>query len=433
MNRLVFVSVIACAAAGGCSSGMASSEQGDPIGFRFESTAGSFASFGWTGAVHDVVQPPGTPFGVDVIGCSGGLCQFQGPSDPGGVVNRKRCLFPMSKTCNSNSDCPPLSDNSANSCVYVYDTPIATPLLGRDKKYGACAWSYIPINAPGEPPTISGTLDLTSGALNFKNLSILLPLNSNPVLNTFRGACAECVGDTTPNDGIKNGHCQLATHRGDSSVAADPDMSPDLGMPCDVNRTGDFGGYAGNYSMDCSPTVLTSLYPPLQFGGSFTSSGLDIALTAQSPRCSAGGPCFCGMCQDKMTACMADKDCPAGPCKNPTTAETLGDPTRVVAANACPTGVCVWNADAGTGTCEKQQVNDPTIRCYASGDGAHISAPGHMERVDHVSQTYLVNTAGARCIPAGMSAPLNGQLGLPGLLFQKRNFQIIPRYAEDKQ
>ena len=231
----------------------ASPPLGDPIGFTFESTAGSFASFGWTGAVHDVVEPPGTPFGVTVTGCSDGLCRFEGPADPGGKVKRRRCLFHMRTTCDTDADCP-IDSGSPTPCVYIYDAPIATPLVGSTNKIGACAWSYIPITDASGTPSITGTLQLGSGALNLEKLAVLLPLNANGD-GTFRGACAECVGDTMPNDGNPDGHCVLATHLGDPSTAAPPDMSPDLGMPCDINRGGDFEGFGGNYSMDCSPVV----------------------------------------------------------------------------------------------------------------------------------------------------------------------------------
>jgi hypothetical protein len=432
MNRIVWLAVAACAAAAGCSPGVEPPVgPGDPIGFTFVSTKGSFASFGWTGAVHNVEQPAGTPFGVEVTGCSGGVCRFQGPSDPGGKVQRRRCLFPMSKTCSSDSDCTPFADGSANPCVYVYDTPIATPLLGTDGKVGACAWSYIPITALGGSPTISGALNLASGALSLESLSILLPLNSNPN-GTFRGPCAECDGDRESNDGIKNGTCRPATRLSGASNAADPEQSPDLGMPCDANRVGTIGGYDGNYSMDCSPTVISTANTPLQFGGSFTSIGFEIGLDDESPGCTTGEPCFCGMCAGTTTACMSDRACGDKSCLNPTPTELMADPARAaVASDACGTGDCLWDAAAGKGTCSSSLPDGSTLGCYPSGLGAIISAPGRAERLDHVSTTYLVDTANARCIPAGRSTALNRQLGLPGLLFQKRNFQIFPRYAED--
>jgi hypothetical protein len=452
----LFVAGSACAAFG-CGTSPDSSGPGDPIGFTFESTAGSFASFGWTGAVHDVVQPAGTPFGVKATECSAGVCRFEGPTDPGREVHRRRCLYPMSQECNADSDCARFrKDDSPNSCVYVYDAPIATPLVGTDNRVGACAWSYIPITGEDHLPTIRGTLNLASSVLNLERLAIRLPLNSNPD-GTFRGPCAECVGDKKSNDGVRDGTCQLATHRGvgnSPAVPADPDVSPDLGMPCDVNRSGDFEGYEGNYSMDCSPTVLTGTGTPLQFGGSFTSSGFEVAITDQSPDCTTSGKCFCGLCPDNLTACMSDRECGGQPCRVPTASECQPnpfpgmpgydsnfqinqckrDPSKfAVASNACASGQCTWDAAEGIGSCKSKLPDGRMIGCYPSDPKPVISAPGRKERVDHVGTTYLVDTAAASCIPLGRSAQLNSQLGLPGLLFQKRNFQITPEYAEDKQ
>lgn len=427
MKFLIWLSIViwTCAATG-CSSGVDSAAPpGDPIGFTFESTAGSFASFGWSGAVHNVTEAPGTPFGVKTTECKDGVCRFEGPTDPESKVNRRRCLYRMSKTCNADSDCP-LDGANPTPCVYIYDTPIATPLLGNNNKIGACAWSYIPIATAGQPSTIRGTLNLASGALNLDNLTVLLPLNSNSD-GTFRGACAECIGDTMPNDGVREGKCQLATHLGTGGSPADPDPSPDIGMSCDINRTGTIGGYDGNYSMDCSPTVISSVTPPLQFGGSFTSSGFQVSLTAQSPDCTTPGQkCFCGMCPDNLTACMSNADCGGLACRN--------DPTKLaVASNNCFDGKCNWDSVRGVGSCVSNLPDARVVGCYPSALDASIIAPGHAQRDDHIGTVYQADTANARCIPAGKSAALNSQLGLPGLLFQKRNFQIIPEYEEGKQ
>jgi len=456
-------------AATGCSSGTDSIDPpGDPIGFTFESAAGSFASFGWTGAVHNVIEPPGTPFGVKTTECRDGVCRFEGPTDPGGNVNRRRCLFRMSKTCNIDSDCPLRPDGvNPTPCVYIYDPPIATPLVG-DSKIGACAWSYIPIAAAGQPPTITGTLNLASGALNLENLTALLPLNANVGSNglsngSYRGPCAECVDDTMPNDGVREGTCRLATHRGAGVYPpgispAEPDPSPDIGMPCDVNRTGTIGGYDGNYSMDCSPTVVASVSPPLQFGGSFTSSGFQVSITEQSPDCTTPGhKCFCAMCPDNVTACMSNADCGGQKCAAPTEMackpnpvrdlldpnydpglqvnQCKNDPTKFAVFGDNCSDECAWDPMKGVGTCKSKQ-DGSMIGCYPSDLDARIIAPGRAKRADHIGTVYEADTANARCIPARSTpewAPSNSQLGLPGLLFQKRNFQIIPTYAEDKK
>jgi hypothetical protein len=455
------IALWSCVAAG-CSAGTgteATASSADPTGFTFESAAGSFASFGWSGAIHHVVEPTGTPFGVKTTECRDGVCRFEGPTDPGGPVNRKRCLYRMSTMCSTDADCPVPDGMTSTPCVYIYDSPIPAALQGSDNKVGACAWSYIPIAAAGKPPTIAGTLNLDSGVLKLDTLTVLLPLNSNVDSSgrgvTYRGACAECVDDKAVNDGRRDGHCELATQIGNPATAAGPDATPDLHMPCDVNRSGKDNGYNANYSMDCSPTVVPGT-TPLQFGGSFTSAGTEVSITARSPACSTPGEqCFCGMCSDGMTACTEDQQCgPGQTCGAPSMAEcdpytTLDlmthpdaylnqckkDPTRFAVFSDNCMNACVWDEASAAGTCTSRLDGKSVIGCYPSGLGAKISAPGRMKRDDHLGTIYQADTANARCIPAvrdPRAYPSNSQLGFPGLLFQKRNFQIYPIYAEDK-
>lgn len=453
MKFLTGLSVALGVCAAGCS---ASTRPSQPSGFTFNTADGTFASFGWTGVEHHIVGVPDTPFEVKTTECNGEVCRFEGPIETGIKVNRRRCLFRMSMTCSADSDCPLDGSGKATSCVYIYDTPIATPLVSNDKRHvGACGWSYIPFTTPDGKPTISGTLNLATGALQFESFDVLLPLNSDG-MGGFAGACAECVGDTTANDGVKDGRCKLATHLGPAPGAGDPlavaDPSVDLGMPCDLNRTGTIGGYDGGYSMDCSPTVVAGPVP-LQFGGTFSSSGVEVAITADSPACEAAGSegknCFCGMCTDGKTACMSNTDCGAGgKCWG---RSIPNDPSSVdnvpVASNLCKTGKCNWDAQAGTGKCDDEMAagsgsNAPPQQCYPgphanftddSGHVVTISAPGLAEPDPYISGLYHVNTAGARCIAAGANSKLNRQLGLPGLLFQKRNFEIAAKYGEELQ
>ena len=434
------------------------------IGFTFEAIeARSFASFGWSGLIHNVRVPERTPFGVTVTNCESadGICSFVGPTDPHGnnKVNRKRCLNRMRNTCNTDADCgaPP-----ANRCVYIYDPPASNPLTGLGGKVGACGWSYIPIAAATATQTIVGNLDLASGDLNLTNLTIVLPQNG--VGGTYRGACAECVGDPVQNDGKAEGVCMSARH----GEQADP--SPDIGMPCDIHRNGSIPGFEGDTSMDCSPTVMATDGPGSAFGGVFTSSGYQLSINDSSPDCSdaafPGDPkfpgtkkCFCGMCSDLSRACTSSNDCPTGTtcgsapatCNpNPPRFNDLGvqnvdwDPTfamdqcrttgmtmlSATRGNSCRGGQCNWNPDTGTGTCTSL-INNATVGCYPSGVGASIVSLGGSRKQGSV---YIADTANARCTRLQVGTPgaaqVNGQLGLPGLTFQRRAFRIIPEYAQ---
>jgi hypothetical protein len=415
----------------------------EPTGFTFHIADGTFASFGWSGAVHDVVGPVDTPFEVKTTQCEDDACRFEGPiTSSASRVDRRRCLFRMSTTCTQDSDCP-LDAGVPTACVYIYNTPISTPLIGTDNHIGACSWTYIPLATDDGKPTITGTLDLATGHLNLESFSVLLPLNAIG-MGRFAGACAECVGDTSPNDGVKDGKCMLATHLGNASGSGGPtpiaDPGPgvgpdsDLGKPCDVHRVGTIGGYDGNYSMDCSPTVKSGLGKPLAFGGSFTSGGVRVAITPQSPDCTdpafLGKQCFCGMCNDG-TACMSNADCRTGTCIAASMPADQGNMNNVpVGANMCVGQRCNWNDAASVGTCISRVSGVGLIGCYPDME---IVIPGRSERDSHVSTVYHADTAGARCIPAGPSAVLNRQLGLPGLLLQKRNFQITPIFAEGQR
>jgi len=435
-------------------------DEDPPTGFTFEAVGDrSFASFGWTGTIHDLVVPDGTPFGVKTTNCDGkdGLCTFEGPTDPVSAVNRRRCLNRMSQTCTADAECP-ADPPASRKCVYIYDPPTGTPLQGIGGKVGACGWSYVAVAAAGQPPTISGTFDQTSGELNLQALSLFLPLNG--ATGTYRGSCAECIGDRKANDGVKDGTC-MPTTRGEAS-----DPSPDLGAKCDVNRYGTIAGFDGSYSMDCSPTVTAADQPPNKFGGTFTSSGYQIAITPSSPNCTdprfAGQKCFCGMCPARAgvaaRSCLSNADCGGDTCGElpanctpngapfdnnfarngmpvfdpaylPNQCKTPGmEGQFVTAPNSCAGGVCNWDATKGTGTC-RSTLTGGMVGCYPSGIGATIVANGGSTKQGSV---WIVDTATAVCTPAfpAVAASNNANLGLPGLTFQRRGFRIISEHKK---
>lgn len=430
-----------------------------PVGFTFSAIGTkSFASFGWTGAIHNVAVTDGTPFGVKVKQCDGcdGVCSFDGPTPPVSPVNRLRCLNRSSKVCTQDSECP--NDGTPyRKCVFIYDAPVGNPLVGSGGKIGACGWSYIPIAAAGQPPSIVGTIDQTSGEVNLQSLIVNLPFNGTG--GTYRGSCAECIGDPIANDGIKGGTC-MPTLKGQQS-----DPSLDIGMPCDIHRFGNIPGFEGNYSLDCSPTVRTTDGPPNVFGGVFNSGGYQISITEQSPNCTdpafAGQKCFCGACPDGLTSCLSNADCGGATCGflptgcnpnpppyradgsvnpdfNPMFAphqcRTTGTPDAgdaaqkqvTVGGNTCIDGMCNWNAELGLGSCISK-LNMQRVGCYPTGIGASVIAPGRATRTGGV---FIVDTATALCNRITPSPAVNGQIGLPGLTFQKRSFRISPEYPQ---
>jgi hypothetical protein len=435
--------------------------KGAPVGFTFEAVeARSFASFGYSGIIHNIRTPEGTAFGVKVLSCDrpDGICQFDGPVDPVSAVSRRRCLNKMGQTCNIDDDCP-TDGTRFKRCAYIYDVPTALPqvglppVAGQPGLIGACGFSYIPLSKPGEPSSIVGTMDMTSGELNLQNLTVNLIQNGaalSTTAGTFRGTCMECVGDRIANDGLKEGTCTVVPHTGQ---AVDP--SPDVGQKCDVNRYGTLPDFSGSYSMDCSPSVKNTDTEINQFGGTFTSSGFQVAITDQSPMCSdpefTNERCFCAMCPDNFTACRSNADCGGAQCgylpplcdpnPAPVTVDGMPNPNFVptVAPEACKNGAvgaatrpnacvkpgCIWNADTGLGTCIST-LTGKQVGCYPSGATAKVIAPGKISKIGSV---FVVDTGNARCTKI-QSAGANALLGLPGLTFQKRSFRIIPRYQQ---
>jgi len=430
--------LVAAFAASGCASTPAPDP--DPVGFTFHTAEGSLSSIGWSGVFHNIEGDPGAAFGVKATSCASGVCQFEGPTDPVDPVKRRRCLYRTSMECTADSDCPldPTSKDPPNKptpCVYIYDSPLSTPLQG-----GACAFTYIPVPAAGAPPTIRGSLNLVSGGVDITDMTVLLVLNAKSA-GVFQGVCPVCVGDDSPNDGIKKGKCQ-------------PSMDPvtgrsDPGFPtdvmCDVNRYGRATGYNLGYSMDCSPTLTPGLGAPTSFGGTFSSSGTTVSITSDSPDCGGTNPmgakCFCGMCNDSSKrACTKQSDCATG--ASCIGNSMPGDPTAPgnvpVAGNLCDGGACNWSDAMGSGMCHSS-ILGANIGCFPaaasgandrSGNQMRISAPGD-NRLDQ--GVYYADTANASCTPAGTSPALNQQVGLPGLTFQKRNFRIIPELPEGQK
>lgn len=428
-----FLGLVAACAASGCAS--TPGPDPDPVGFTFDTADGSLSSIGWSGVFHNIEGDPGAAFGVKATSCANGVCQFEGPTDPVDPVKRRRCLYRTSTECSADSDCPLDPTSKPTPCVYIYDSPLSTPLQG-----GACAFTYIPVPAAGQPPTIRGSLNLVSGGLDITDMTVLLVLNARSA-GVFQGVCPVCVGDSSPNDGKKEGTCQPSMDP--ATGRSDPGFPTDV--KCDVNRYGELPGYNLGYSMDCSPTLVPGLGAPTPFGGTFSSSGTTVSITSESPDCGGTNPmgakCFCGMCNDSsMRACMKQSDCATGiSCVGNS---MPGDPTAPgdvpVAGNLCDGGACNWNDAAGAGTCHSS-ILGATIGCFPAavsggndrmGNPVRISAPG-ANRLDQ--GVYYADTANASCTPAGMSPAVNQQVGLPGLTFQKRNFRIIPELPEGQK
>jgi hypothetical protein len=173
-----------------------------------------------------------------------------------------------------------------------------------------------------------------------------------------------------------------------------------------------------------------------------------------SPNCGdpkfASEKCFCGLCPDNTTTCTTNNDCGGGQCSgapancdpqplpfnddgtmntdfkpgfSPEQCRTAGVVGTATRPNSCRNGQCAWNADLAVGTCPSV-LTGQMVGCYPTGKGAKVIAPGGAHKIGSV---WVVDTGTAFCTRP-QSAPVNGQLGLPGLTFQRKSFRIIPEY-----
>ncbi len=111
--------------------------------------------------------------------------------------------------------------------------------------------------------------------------------------------CPLCVGDPTPNDGVRGGTCS---------------GGPDNGSPCDVNGT---GPTFGAVSYDCLPDPAVNVSGAglvMKRTESTGSRTLADTATTGAAACGLGGvlDCHCAVCSaDNTVACNTDADCTA--------------------------------------------------------------------------------------------------------------------------
>jgi hypothetical protein len=192
--------------------------------------------------------------------------------------------------------------------------------------------------------------------------------------------CPICVGDPTPNDGVKGGTCDTGKNKGGA---------------CD---TGGISPTFGATSNDCLPSASSVGELPIDIAPLTTGTVTQTAsVTCAQPR--FGATCFCPS-QDRPNACIApspEGTCPAsGFCDDPTFGACSGEPAR----NCDPgngTGDCE-DIQPGAGTCEAK-----TRPCF----GTTITRTGQCG-------TQTGTLVGFFCIPATRAPAINTVSGLPG-------------------
>jgi hypothetical protein len=278
---------------------------------------------GWTGIAHDAGAVDAGTFTMNITSCANparpcGICNMAGPIENVGAANytlgtgtrfnNHRCSGNTRMTCHTTADCP-----GAGTCEFYFG-------------------SYQPLSAGGTSTCVenrfngafTGTLNVETGE------SASVP---HLIARVFLGSstehpCARCLGDVTPNDGIRNGTC---------------DAGLDMSAGCDVNGTSPDEIF-GSTSLDCRPD--SSPNGTLPINATSTTGTATMTLSAASPNCrgagSSGAKCMCDTCATLAAEpCGSSADCPAGRIcggKRCVSGPSAGSPCTV--NSQCPSGFC---------------------------------------------------------------------------------------------
>ncbi len=275
-------------------------------------------------------------------------------------------------------DCPDLVNCTVDGSDLV-GTTFGSPLPLSSGGVSSCV-----INSFREPITGTYNCETGCGETSVKLLSkVFLVINQEK-------PCPPCVGDITPNDGVKDGTCDGGT-------------TP--GAPCDVGGVSDLfenaGGAppnAGSTSNDCLPTGspvgnLNIDLNPLSTGT--VSVDANVACLNST----FGNTCYCPG-QVQPNSCINPSGvCPAsGVCENnPPIGVCSGQKFRQCFLTGSPTADCE-DISPGAGECQAQ-----LQPCF----GNTISRTGQCG-------TQQGTLASIFCIPATQAAAINTVAGLPG-------------------
>src|SRR6185295_9750331 len=277
---------------------------------------------GDTGALEDAVDN----FVDDVLA---ELAQLPKP------LESRRCTGDTRKGCTVSGDC----SGVGGTCEYWFGAPLPLSAGGVD----TCVLSQF-------SGSVTGTANVDTGS-SAGAASVISRVYQGAAANS---PCPKCLGDGTPNDGIRGGTCNAGVHSG---------------LSCDVN------GIAGARlfsptSLDCGP-LGASIVASLPIDLTNTTGTRTKTLTTASPNCRAVGhtteKCFCDTCgggSNNAGPCAADSDCPGG---------------GVCGGKRCQSGanngaVCTVTSECPGGGCGVPGTPTQPNKC---DDGTCSAAPGN--------------------------------------------------------
>ncbi len=422
-----------------------------PPAMMYEAGPGAELDSGFSGFAHDVeVVGYNLNIGIDTGSCAGtvqptcGECSLDQLLPNTGGTNQ-RCAGDTSVVCEVDSDCL-LADQP---CSFFATPPQPVSVGG----VSACITNRITSG-------ISGTVNIEAGSA-----VIDVPQNSSLFLGfSIEAPCPACVGDTTLNDGIRDGTCDSGDR---ATLTCDANAASTLFATTSFDCPPADTFFLGDLALDSEPIRIT------------TETGeATRTLTAAHTSCSAFGfstaKCHCSTCDDAaQTPCATDADCAAGgtcgglrciggpqngdscltivdcnftaPCGIP------GEPTK---PNPCDNGTCTPSG-GGEGACSTVGPFDSLCSveifrsCFTDGDcrpgseggtcatclpglqtcatkarecfpgtgtiGESVTADVAADPLGSASNTILPKTGALFCMEAIASSSTNAAVGMPGL------------------
>ncbi len=378
-------------------------EPGCPTHIKTERIASLVSlSYGWTGVGHGADPVDGMVVSYALVDCEDDCrrCRFEGPvANAEGTPNDpRRCLNDWPNSCETDADCG--DGKTEGSCQ-----PSLIPPVQRTTSW---TWGYAARLSEAQMEQFGtesnfgaqGVVNLASGDMDFEILNTRVALGP--------GFAENCVDDSTPDDGIRDGMCE------------------ESGNPCDVATI----SANGALSFDCSwpPNLIDFALP---FHG-LTSGGVLWQMTDDRPDCTGvpGTKCWCGVCSnDENQPCQLDADCPGGTCGNPGAKD---DPIVTVPSVCAPGAECEWDPQTVSGTCENS--GGGISPCFPT-DGSWSVAGATAVQEEFFTSTMAQLSCLPQVDPDRLiildpvnDVSLDEAFGFPGPIVQVVPLKVTPEY-----
>lgn len=359
-------------------------------------------SFGWTSQGHGADPVDGMAVSYELFDCDDDCrrCRFRGPVEntPDIPNDPRRCLNMFPQQCETDADC----DGVEDACQIMFQPPVQRTTSWTAAYAAKLSRDQMTAFDTTYDDGAQGVVNLATGDFDFEVLNTRVPLGP--------GFSEVCTGDTTPDDGVKDGTCA------------------DSGDDCDVATISPNGAL----SFDCAwtPNVIDFALPLHGMG----TGGVRWEMDDTRPNCTFPGAetlqCWCGVCSDdESMPCQSDGDCATGTCGN---AGSKKGPI-VTLPNICAPGeACEWNPETLLGECMGS--GGSAVPCFPADGEWAVEGDASVQKDFFISTVALLG-----CLPEVdplrliIVDPVNDisldeAFGFPGPIIQTLPLKVTPEW-----